>query len=418
MKRFFCALFAALFALTGLSWSVSLADEAAVDIHTPEQAGFISESYDDLNAIYDYADGSEENSLPAPIVCDFSGDGIPDSPSYVFQWGTRADFAGCVTDEYVFYKTYDLYNVLLGEHVYWRAGTSAETVADSPVHELTVTSQAPRVCFVPGVYNVRDVGGWPSSLAEGAYIRQGLYYRGKALDGINADGEHELYDVLGVRAEIDLRDRSQCKGPYVDGVDYHAIPIPSGTESTRFEKFAKEYVKIYDVIANAAEKPVYLHCSMGADRTGIATFMLLTVCGVSYEDAARDYLFTCFAEGGMRHLASEFEVWEEKLGALEGETRAEKAKSWMTSKGVPEATVEKIRETFVAGYKSDVPTEFGAGDVNRDAKIDALDAVMIMKYLVGYAHDGFDASLADVDGSGRINARDVIAVMMMIVNKE
>ena len=91
-------------------------------------------------------------------------------------------------------------------------------------------------------------------------------------------------EIKDVKTEIDLRDSYQCLGPYVDGVDYYAISIPSGTESYRFEEFADEYKQIFSIIANADEKPVYLHCTAGADRTGIVTFMLLTVCGADYKD--------------------------------------------------------------------------------------------------------------------------------------
>ena len=108
----------------------------------------------------------------------------------------------------MFEQTYDLYNLLLGEHFYWRAGASLDDIADSPVHEVFVTSQGPRNCHVSGVPNVRDIGGYASSLADGAYIRQGLYYRGANFNLITLDGKDELYDMLGVRAELDLRDEA------------------------------------------------------------------------------------------------------------------------------------------------------------------------------------------------------------------
>ena len=158
---------------------------------------------------------------------------------------------------------------------------------------------------------------------------------------------------LGVKVEIDMRDLNQCNGPYVDGVEYNAISVPSGTESTRFEQFASEYRQIFALIANADQKPVILHCTAGCDRTGIVTMMLLTVCGASYEDVARDYLFSNFSTQGQRRLESEFVNWWNKLDSFSGSTKAEKAKSWLLSKGIPETTVQKIRSIFVEGYDPD-----------------------------------------------------------------
>ncbi len=137
----------------------------------------------------------------------------------------------------------------------------------------------------------------------------------------------------------------------MDGVDYFTAPIPSGTESTRFEEFAEEYRIIFDVISHAGEKPVFLHCNAGADRTGISTFILLTVCGVDYEDIKKDYMFTNFSAQS-RQIAA-LEEWEAKLEALDGDTLPDKAVTWLLSKGVPMETIELIRETFVAGYAAE-----------------------------------------------------------------
>ena len=133
-------------------------------------------------------------------------------------------------------------------------------------------------------------------------------------------------------------------------VTYYSISIPAGTENIRFEEFANEYKQIFTLISNAKEAPIYLHCTAGADRTGIVTFMLLTVCGVSYEDVARDYLFTNFSTHGQRCLSIEFDNWYSKLDQFEGNSKAEKAKQWLISKGITEEVVEIIREIFVEDY--------------------------------------------------------------------
>ena len=250
-------------------------------------------------------------------------------------------------------KKYRVFNLKLGQKLYWKVGSSVDGARKAEVREFTVADKGPRNMYISGVTNVRDIGGYNSSLVKGGKIRQGLYYRGANLNGVTEKGKAEMLR-LGIRRDIDLRDSYQCLGPYVNGINYSAVSIPSGTEGTRFEKFADEYKQIFSLIANADAEPVYLHCTAGADRTGICTFMLLTVCGASYEDIARDYLFTNFSTHGSRlnNFTTEFKQWWSKLDNYSGDTKADRAKSWLMSKGVKAAQVEKIREIFVEGYKA------------------------------------------------------------------
>ncbi len=201
-----------------------------------------------------------------------------------------------------------------------------------------------------GGTNIRDIGGYRSSLVPGGVIRQGLYYRGANINHITKKGKQQLMEELGVRVEIDLRDRRYCRGPYVKGIEYYVESIPSKTEGTRFEEFSGVYREIFSLIANADEKPVFLHCHAGADRTGIVSFILMTVCGAGYDDIVRDYLFTNFTNQGPRDVASELSKWWEKLEYFSGETKADKAKNWLMLKGVSADQIEHIREIFVEGY--------------------------------------------------------------------
>ena len=318
------------------------------DFRTDLQYSYATDE-DPLN-VYAYARGAEEMSLPRGIICDFSGDGIGNAKSYVIQRASSEDFSDAVTIDRLPKKSYTFHNLLLGEHFFWRGGTSLQTIASSPVHEVTVTAVPPRICYVEGGSNIRDIGGYASSLVPGGTIRQGLYYRGANLNRVTSDGKRRLRNELGVLVEIDLRDKSLCRGPYVSGVEYHALSIPWMTEQMRFEEYSSVYREVFSLIANADKKPVFLHCQYGADRTGIVSFMLLTVCGASYEDIARDYLFTNFTNHGPRYLETEFMNWWNKLDYFAGDTKAEQAKNWLMLKGVPADRIEHIREIFIEGY--------------------------------------------------------------------
>lgn len=319
-----------------------------VEYHTQLQLGYIR---DEVTSYGNYANGEEERSRPDPILLDFSSDELPESETYVIEIAGSVSFESSRLIEKLTAPVYAYLNPFSGEDVYYRGAADRDSLAGAPIHHLTVSTLLPRNICLEGVTNVRDIGGYASGLAEGAVIRQGLYYRGAKLKRITADGVSELLGHLGVLADIDLRDADPSRVPPVDGMFYYDIPIPSGTEATRFEEFADEYRQIFTLVSRADERPVYLHCSAGADRTGLVSFMLLAVLGASYDDIARDYLFTNFANEGERGLGALTEWWE-KLDRLEGETTAEKAKTWMLSKGIPEETIEQLRTVFVEGYSS------------------------------------------------------------------
>ena len=74
-----------------------------------------------------------------------------------------------------------------------------------------------------------------------------------------------------------------------------------------------------------------------------------------------------------------------------------------------------VRKVF---SDSPEPNPVGPGDVDGDGRINARDVLGIMRYIVGYRDLVFDASYADFDGDGNINSRDVIALILAIVNGE
>ena len=141
--------------------------------------------------------------------------------------------------------------------------------------------------------------------------------------------------------------------------------VPSGSEPDRWEgsngtwmgtscDIAAQYKAIFEAIAEADQKPIALHCTHGADRTGIVSWFLLGLLGVSKEDCARDYVMTRFA--GERAVLptgndSEIAKWNQKTEALEGATWADKTYKHLNEDfGIEADTLETIREKFVPGY--------------------------------------------------------------------
>lgn len=271
------------------------------------------------------------------------------------------------------------HNAYLDTKYYYRAANSEAGLASAAVKNITSTAQAPRVVYVPDVLNFRDIGGWSTSLVDGAKVNQGLYFRCAQLDAatgstkscLSSDGKgHAALKELGIKCDIDMRDSynqpNSGRGPSKTTTDdwpitFVSAAVPSSSEPVRWEggtyngtNIAQQYVKIFDALANCDNEPVMLHCTYGADRTGIVTFFLEALLGMEMEDMIKDYLWTQFTQGRsvkiLESEGAEFPQWVKKTQALEGATFAEKMKNHLMDFGIEEEKLEHIRELFVPGY--------------------------------------------------------------------
>jgi hypothetical protein len=239
----------------------------------------------------------------------------------------------------------------LNQTIYYRGAANVEGLVNSKVHKLTVNNLPPRNLDIPGLDNVRDIGGYKTYLKRGAVIKQGLYYRTARFEDLKEEGKKIILKDLGIKREINLRGTNY--DPKIEGISYHFIPITKSNGNTRFDKYSQEYKKVFQLLSEADKYPVMLHCYAGADRTGVMSFALLTLLGAEYKDIAKDYAFTSFGVQGARYVkGSQFETWMKKLEKFEGKNLAEKCKNWLMKKGIKERILEHIREIFIEGYNA------------------------------------------------------------------
>lgn len=160
-----------------------------------------------------------------------------------------------------------------------------------------------------GCFNFRDIGGY--STADGRTVRWGRYFRAGRQDRMTRTDLERLAS-LGIRTQIDLRRpdevRDQGRGPLAElGANYHNLPVipEGGTEHLSrlvgdtaisgrrylgYLEFGAEcWIRLFELLADADNHPVLLHCTAGKDRTGVSTAFLLAVLGVDRPLIEADY---------------------------------------------------------------------------------------------------------------------------------
>ena len=341
-------------------------DLGVKEIHTDLMKQYLED--EDWESIKTYVpkvnaeDSSYHNDQSQPNPIELKFEEVDEAEKYVVQIAKNVEFENAKLVE-ADTKAYNFYNSEIGTEYYYRAAVSEEALAAAKIYKFKVNDVAPRYLHVDGVINFRDSGGWKTTLVPNGVTKQGMYYRCAQFNSITADGKAAMKE-LGIKLDIDMRDRPPAASPassedwQIEIMDAH---VASGTESYRWEGkqgsntgIAQTYKKIFEAIAVADEKPIALHCTHGADRTGIVSWFLLGLLGVSKEDCARDYVMTRFA--GERAVLpngndSEIAKWNSKTEALEGETWAEKTYNHLHNDfDISEDTLETIREKFVPGY--------------------------------------------------------------------
>ena len=225
---------------------------------------------------------------------------VSESSNYSDSWvyNVRSDTAG-----------YDVYNLIPGKKYYYRvistdALSNATTVKEGEFN----TSGEIRMILAEGAWNIRDMGGWTSTLT-GQPVAYGKIYRGgqlkaKGKDSILLSNEGiEAMRMIGIRAELDLRSSDQVPSSVsaLNGnnyaVDFQIIPEAVNARMYHFQNNDANIRELQWIINELKQdKPVFFHCQNGADRTGTLGFLIGALLGVTEGNLAKDYELTTFCE--------------------------------------------------------------------------------------------------------------------------
>ena len=329
----------------------------AVSIHTATQKVYFADS--DADNATKYAEGADELSRPVPVVLSWNVDfssGENDLWYFVVRIWTKtdkSDVRAFLVDRSE--REYRFYNAFINQKYFWSVtayDTKGAAVATKTSTFQTET-QAPRNLYVDGVTNVRDLGGRVTE--DGGRVRQGLLYRGGQLNNSNGnrtiteEGIATMRQTFGIKTELDLRrvDSSKnetggiTKSFLGDDVKYYRKSISTSVTDLDNRLLL---IQVFDILANESNYPIFYHCIIGTDRTGLISWLVNGLCGVSEEDLWRDYLFSNFGKiGGTRNKSKIEDGYVKKLKSASGETFAEKVYNYLNkSVGIPASKLDAV----------------------------------------------------------------------------
>ncbi len=373
--------------------------------HTLDQLGYINSSY---NTAQMFAEGTEEMSNPTGNDILFA-----EEDGLLLQVSRFADFHEDPDTPYLDTRLFDIKdhkkatikNLLSDTTYYWRTFNIKDTDSTpSETGSFKTCSHLPRFIDIEDistskyVTNVRDMGGYESTLPGYSKVKQGLIYRSGRMSGstnapreenepfkkpvsdtgkpsylMNDAGYNTLIKTLGMKGEIDLRS-NVCKDNNDGGAYYvengnrakytDVIPgitcIDPGIVAERaallqdldaqgLDSGWAQVKQVFEFYAKPEFYPNFIHCYIGTDRTGCMCYLLECLLGMKDEDMYRDYLWSNFGLiNGSRNLDA-IKTYERVLKGYGKETMAENCVALLKSDkvGISDEQIKIIRDTLL-----------------------------------------------------------------------
>lgn len=243
--------------------------------------------------------------------------------------------------------------------------------------------------ILQGAPNARDIGGIET--ADGRALRKNRLIRSGMLSRLT-DSDVEYLKAAGLRTVVDFRtspERMQKPDRVIEGVSYIVCPMmedktdgitrdkpeTADEEACRtvmmaqrlmsrsggdggaqmrslypilvtLEHSVRHYRKFFDILLNHGEGALLYHCTMGKDRVGVATALILSALGVPRESIVADYMIT------KERCAPGTKVLIENCRRHTGDEKTLEFIAWL----------DTVREDFIGAAFDTIDSEYGGMD--------------------------------------------------------
>ena len=353
----------------------------AQEIHTANQLKYLNlqkEYYSMTKSDLDNCDAKGNKNVSTPeqteLSWEFTAPEGYEVKNFTLVFSQNMDLSNPYTVQGTKNPSIKFYNSFLGTNYFKIVAnfTSGDTQS-SDVKAFKVTEQAPRNLYVGNMPNCRDMGG--RTTYAGGKIKQGLIYRtsGSRFDNTtpsDSEAERILTEQLRVKTEINVANSTSnnvnLSGTKVENayMAYGAVP---------YSNLARNSVRIrqvMDILAEESNYPVFYHCRIGTDRTGITGIMINGLLGVPFNEAIQDYGFSNFAPIDNQRYpgktpdnnGDDIKKYIDELLALPGANFQEQVYLALRMIGVPAAKLDKIIDIMTAGTKATIPATAKIGE--------------------------------------------------------
>lgn len=344
--------------------------EETKEIHTERQKAYLSyqSNYAEIPEA-NYPDGLQHLSDPEAVNLAWSfspADGKTVS-RYDVKIGKEADLSDGYIVQGSSTASLDIYNSYLGDNYFQIiANYSDGTKSESAIKKYKVDEQYPRNLRIDGMTNCRDMGGG-RTLENGGKIKQGMIFRTSATnswgngnavvpDNITNDGKAELLQHLGCKTEIDVNNSGSNRvgvQNYVDAYMYY-----DGGKHHLYRN--SEPIKaVFNALSNPDNYPVFYHCRIGTDRTGLCAILISGLLGVSENEIYQDYLFSNFGNIQEKRYIGEkagrdnILNYINDLKAFPGEKFHNKVYNYLLSIGISAEKLNSVIDILTEGNKAE-----------------------------------------------------------------
>ncbi len=326
---------------------------------------YTDDNYTSKTVVSNYTSGqSSSNRLdaPAPVSLSWTSSASGTRTVYVYNNSAMTDLEMSTTTSG---NSVDILNLAVNQTYYYKVATSSSTITTGSFS----TEGRRRMVKVSDTRanghanNCRDFGGLKTT--DGKTVKCGMIFRGTNMDATTDTEKDYITEYMNVALDVDLRNGSTSRTPGIDGSSsaYNAF---NGTRGVEYVKgnFSGYISDFYTTNSNAktsmtniftkilatfkAGKAVYIHCYVGADRTGYTSMILQAALGVSPKDCSIDFELTSFSVVGTRtRTGGGNSIGKDGLNYInnysKGSTFKEKAYNILRDYGITDAQITEFR---------------------------------------------------------------------------